>query len=109
MVRRTRAKAEAKAGAKAPAGATGSRPVPGNSKKLSFKDQRDLDRLPGEIEKIEAAIAANEEALHDPALYSRDPMKFADLTERIARLRADKEAAELRWLEVAEMAEGLGS
>lgn len=89
-----------------PASAAGPRRAPGN-KKLSFKDQRDLDRLPGEIERIEAEIAAAEEALHDPELYARDPAKFAALTKRIARLRADKEEAELRWLEVAEMAEAL--
>ena len=40
-------------------------------------------------------------------LFSRDPNRFAELTERIARHRADVEAAELRWLEVAEMAEQL--
>jgi ATP-binding cassette subfamily F protein uup len=76
--------------------------------KLSYKDQRDLDRLPGEIEKLEASIAADEEALHDPDLFTRDPKRFAELTERIARHRADIEAAELRWLEVAEMADNLG-
>ena len=75
--------------------------------KLSYKDQRDLDRLPGEIEKLEASIAADEEALHDPDLFTRDSKRFAELTERIARHRADVEAAELRWLEVAEMAEAL--
>jgi ATP-binding cassette subfamily F protein uup len=75
--------------------------------KLSYKDQRDLDRLPGEIEKLEASIAADEEALHDPELFARDPRRFAELTERIARHRADIEAAELRWLEVAELAENL--
>ena len=75
--------------------------------KLSYKDQRDLDRLPGEIERLEHAIAADEDALHDPELFTRDPKRFAELTERIARHRADIEAAELRWLEVAEMAEQL--
>jgi ATP-binding cassette subfamily F protein uup len=45
--------------------------------------------------------------LHDPDLFSRDPQRFAVLTERIARHRAEVEAAELRWLEVAEMAEQL--
>jgi ATP-binding cassette subfamily F protein uup len=75
--------------------------------KLSYKDQRDFDRLPGEIEKLEASIAADEEALHDPDLFTRDPKRFAELTERIARHRADIEAAELRWLEVAELAEQL--
>jgi ATP-binding cassette subfamily F protein uup len=37
----------------------------------------------------------------------KNPDKFAQLTERIARNRAEIEAAELRWLEVAEMAEAL--
>src|SRR5690348_9690992 len=32
-------------------------------KKLSYKDQRDYDRLPGEIERLEAAVAADEQAL----------------------------------------------
>ncbi len=102
------AKPGAQAGARAPAGAAGPRPAPGN-RKLSFKDQRDLDRLPGEIERLEAAIAADEAALADPDLYTRDPRKFASLMERIAKHRADKDQAEHRWLEVAEMAESLAS
>ncbi|WP_205478445.1 ABC-F family ATP-binding cassette domain-containing protein [Sphingomonas arenae] len=81
---------------------------PAAARKLSYKDQRDLDRLPAEIEKLEAAIAADEASLADPDLYTRDPKKFAALMDHIAKLRTDKEAAELRWLEVAEMAEGLG-
>ena len=67
--------------------------------KLSYKDQRDYDRLPGEIERLEAEVAADEAALSDPDLFSRDPDRFAQLTERIARNRAEIEAAELRWLE----------
>jgi ATP-binding cassette subfamily F protein uup len=81
------------------------RPSPGN--KLSYKDQRDYDRLPNEIERLQGVVAADEAALSDPDLYNRDPKRFAELTERIARHRADIEAAELRWLEVAEMAEQL--
>ncbi|MEO8175155.1 MAG: ATP-binding cassette domain-containing protein [Sphingomicrobium sp.] len=79
----------------------------GGAKKLTYKDQRDLDRLPQEIERLEAAIAADEQALHDPDLYARDPAQFAQLTEAIDRHRAEKDAAEHRWLEVAEIAEGL--
>ena len=75
--------------------------------KLSYKDQRDYDRLPGEIERLQAEVAADEAALSDPDLYTRNPKRFAELTERIARHRADIDAAELRWLEVAEMAEAL--
>jgi len=84
----------------------GPRPAPGN-RKLTFKDQRDLDRLPGEIERLETAIAADEAALHDPDLYARDPARFAALSAAIERHRAEKDAAEQRWLEVAEMAEAL--
>jgi len=80
---------------------------PAGRNKLSYKDQRDYDRLPDEIERLEAAVAADEAALHDPDLYTRDPKRFAELTERIARNRAEIEAAEYRWLEVAEMAEAL--
>jgi ATP-binding cassette subfamily F protein uup len=76
-------------------------------RKLTYKDQRDLDRLPEEIERIEAEIAKAEEALHDPDLYARDPDRFHAITEEVARLRAEKHRAEERWLEVAAMAESL--
>jgi ATP-binding cassette subfamily F protein uup len=99
------ARAPAKAAAKeAPA----SQPRSGSAaRKLSYKDQRDYDRLPGEIERLHAEIVNAEEALHDPDLYTRDPERFAKLTERIARNRTEIEAAEYRWLEVAELAEQL--
>jgi ATP-binding cassette subfamily F protein uup len=77
------------------------------SAKLSYKDQRDLDRLPAEIERIEAAIRADEELLADAGLYSRDPARFAQITEGLATKRAQKDAAEERWLEVAALAEAL--
>ena len=102
---RSPAKAGVQACAKAPGGAPEPRPSPGN--KLSYKDQRDLDRLPGEIERIEHEIAAAEQSLSDPDLYTRDPKRFSDLTTNAEQLRADKVAAEERWLEVAEMAEAL--
>jgi len=80
---------------------------PAPSAKLSYKDQRDLDRLPGEIERLEAQIAATEDVLADPDLYARDPRRFADLSDQAAKLRTEKHAAEERWLQVAEMAEEL--
>jgi ATP-binding cassette subfamily F protein uup len=104
------ARAPAKAGAQTRAALkreeSGPLPSQGN-RKLTYKDQRDYDRLPGEIERLEAVVAADEAALHDPDLYTRDPDAFATLTERIARNRAEIEAVELRWLEVAEKVEAL--
>ena len=76
-------------------------------RKLTYKDQRDLDRLPSEIERIELEIARAEEALHDADLYARDPDRFHAITDEVASLRAEKDRAEERWLEVAAMAEEL--
>jgi ATP-binding cassette subfamily F protein uup len=96
-------RSSAKAGVQAPRTVA---QAPGN-KKLSFKDQRDLDRLPGEVARIDGEIAAIEQVLHDPDLYARDPGRFDELTRRAAALRIEKNAAEERWLEVAELAENL--
>jgi ABC transport system ATP-binding/permease protein len=93
--------------AKAPVGtAPAATPPPPRKGKLSYKDQRDYDLLPGRIEELEAAIQRDEDALHDPDLYARDPTKFAALTDAVAKARADKDAAEERWLELAELVEG---
>lgn len=84
-------------------------PPPPKAAKLSYKDQRDYDLLPARIEAIEAAIARDETALSDPDLYAKNPGRFAELTAAIDKARAEKEAAEERWLELAEMVEALGS
>ncbi|MXO96089.1 ATP-binding cassette domain-containing protein [Erythrobacter aquimaris] len=75
--------------------------------KLSYKDQRDLELLPARIEELEAAIAKGETILSDPDLYSKDPKKFATISEGIENARTEKDAAEERWLMLAEMAETL--
>ena len=81
-------------------------PQPPRKGKLSYKDQRDYDLLPGRIEELDTAIARDEEALADATLYTRDPGKFAALTDAVTKARADKDAAEERWLELAELVEG---
>jgi ATP-binding cassette subfamily F protein uup len=83
-------------------------PPPSPAKKLTYKDQRDFDTLPGRIAEIEGAIARDEAALSDPDLYSRDPRRFAALTQAIEQARAEKDAAEERWLDLAERVEGMG-
>jgi ATP-binding cassette subfamily F protein uup len=41
-------------------------------------------------------------------LYTRDPRRFDALMVGLETARRRKEEAELRWLELAEMAESLG-
>ena len=84
-------------------------PAPVQAKtKLSYKDQRDYDQLPARIEALDAAIARDEAAMADPALYTRDPKRFAALSAAIEAARDEKDAAEMRWLELAEQVEGMG-
>ena len=83
-------------------------PPPTKSAKLSYKDQRDYDLLPAKIEQIAAAIARDEKALADPDLYTKNPARFAALMAAIEKARAEKDAAEERWLELAEMVEEMG-
>ncbi|HEX8669038.1 MAG TPA: ABC transporter ATP-binding protein, partial [Allosphingosinicella sp.] len=89
-----------KSGAPASAGAQ-------KQTKLTYKDQRDYDLLPARIEELEAQIARDEEALSDPDLYTRDPNRFASITAAIDKARAERDAAEERWLELAEKVEAL--
>ena len=81
---------------------------PPKKAKLTYKDQRDYEILPDRIAELEKAIARDEAALADPDLYTRDPTAFDRLMKAIDKAREEKDAAELRWLELAETVEGLG-
>jgi len=87
-------------------GAAAAPPPPAKKGKLSYKDQRDYELLPKRIEELDAAIARGEAQLADPDLYARDPKKFDALMAALEKVRAEKDAAEERWLELAELAEG---
>ena len=90
--------------ARAPEAPASTGPTP---RKLSYKDQRDYDLLPARIAEIEAAIARDEALLSDATLYARDPVRFAALTKAIEQARAEKDAAEERWLMLAEFVDKL--
>lgn len=74
--------------------------------KLSYRDQRDYEQLPTRIEELEDMIARGEQALADPKLYSADFPKFERISKAIEKAREEKDEAEMRWLELAEMVEG---
>jgi ATP-binding cassette subfamily F protein uup len=82
-------------------------PPPTARKKLSYKDQRDYDMLPGRIEEIEKEMAGIETELSDGSLFTRDNARFNALTEKLEKLREEKTAAEDRWLALAEEVEAL--
>ena len=73
-------------------------PPPTARKKLSYKDQRDYDLLPGRIEEIEKEMGVIETELSDGTLFTRDNARFHALTAKLDTLREEKAAAEDRWL-----------
>ena len=82
-------------------------PPPTARKKLSYKDQRDYDMLPGRIEEIEKEMAGIESDLSDGGLFTRDHARFTALTGKLDKLREEKAGAEDRWLALAEEVETL--
>ena len=75
--------------------------------KLSYKDQRDLDLLPDEIEALEAKIDELNACLGDPECYGQKGLTA--LSEELAEIEKAYEIKSERYLEVLEMYEELQS
>ena len=86
------------AAAKAPAPARAPRSRP--TTRLSFNEQRALERLPAEIDRLMAEIARSESELADPAIHLRDRSAFAEIAQRLAETKRALTEAEERWLEL---------
>jgi len=78
-------------------------------KKLSYKDQRELDSLPDQIKDLEVRISGYEAALAEGDFYSRDPDGFANMSAALTSAQEALETAEMRWLELLELEESLKS
>jgi ATP-binding cassette subfamily F protein uup len=65
--------------------------------KLSYKDQRELDALPGRIEALEKEQQALRDELADGAIYSRDAQRATALHARDAAIDEELMAALERW------------
>ncbi len=69
--------------------------------KLSYKDQRDLEALPGQIAKLEEEKAALEGVLATPEKFSNDRAALETSLARHRRIVAELATAEERWLALA--------
>ncbi len=67
------------------------------STKLSYKDQRELDALPGRIEALEKEQQALRDELADGTIYSRDAQRATALHARDAAIDEELMAALERW------------
>ncbi|GHH48997.1 ribosomal protection-like ABC-F family protein [[Pseudomonas] boreopolis] len=85
--------------APAPAVAKAAEPAAGK-RKLSYKEQRELEQLPARIETLEGDIAALTESMNDPAFFARDGAAVTADTQKLAVLQAELDAAYARWSEL---------
>ena len=76
-------------------------PAAAKPRKLSYKEQRELDELPGRIEKLEAEQVSLATLLADADAYTRDPKGVAAAQARVALIDDELLVAMERW-------EGLG-
>ena len=99
-----KARSAARSRSAIPAPRSANAPVTARAKpgKLSFNDARELAQLPTTIETLTAAASRHEAVLADPALYARDPKRFAAVNTELGKVRADLAIAEARWLALAE-------
>ena len=72
---------------------------------LSFKEKHRLEALPGEMERLEQEIAKLQELMADPALFTREPVKFKKASEALVERQEKLAASEEEWLELEEKAE----
>jgi ATP-binding cassette subfamily F protein uup len=71
------------------------------AKKLSFKQQHELEKLlPDSIAKLQSDIVRYQRTLTDPNLFTRDKKKFDATTSALAQAEAELARAEERWLEL---------
>jgi len=73
--------------------------------KLSYKDQRDLERLPDLIEALEAKMDEINNCLYDPACYEEKGL--VNVADELKKVEAEYEKMSERYLEVLEMEEEL--
>ncbi len=89
-----------KATVKKPAVAAPAVPVVVLAKKLSNKEQYELEKLPLTIKALESEIATLHAQLEDADLYVKNPEVFDRASRRLGKAQKELEAAEERWLEL---------
>ncbi len=84
--------------ATSPAPATGT--TSASRRKLSYKEQRELEALPAQIEQLEKEQAELDRILQDGQIYSADPARAAELASRHAQVEEE-------WMTAMERYEAL--
>ncbi|VVC77031.1 ABC transporter ATP-binding protein uup [Aquicella siphonis] len=77
------------------------------SKKLSYKDQKELDGLPTLIENLESAQHRVQEEINHPDFYKQDQKTVSETLNKLNQLESDLEKAYQRWDELESLVRSL--
>jgi ATP-binding cassette subfamily F protein uup len=72
-------------------------PVAAGPRKLSFKEKRELEELPGRIEALEARQRELHEQMADPAYHRQGADRISAANAELAKVVSDLEQAYARW------------
>jgi ATP-binding cassette subfamily F protein uup len=78
---------------------------PRKANKLSYNDQRELDALPGEIERLEAGITALQETIAAPDFYSQEAELVQQKLRELSEAEEELERRIERWGELETLKE----
>ncbi len=98
--------AAAKAAAPAPAPAAPAVAAPAKQKKLSFKEQRELEELPKLIASLEDEQSALTLQLSDPDFYKKNAAEARRVNQRIEEIETELLTALERWEQIEARANG---
>ncbi|BBL75311.1 ATP-binding cassette domain-containing protein [Methylomagnum ishizawai] len=82
--------------------------APAKSKKMSFKEQKELEGLPGKIEDLETEIAALNQRMADPGFYQQSRDAITQAQARMAELEQGLALAYERWEALEALREAAG-
>jgi ABC transport system ATP-binding/permease protein len=79
-------------------------PLPGEKRKLTFKERKELESLPEFIAKCESQIAALHSEMAEPQFYQQSGPRIAAEQARLTELERQLAAAYHRWEELEQLA-----
>ncbi len=88
----------------APPKAAEAAPSPAPVSKLSYKYKHELEQMPNKIAALDEELEQLRLLMDDAELYTRDPEAFDKAMRRYGEAQKELDAAEIRWLELEEMA-----
>ncbi|MCR9294571.1 MAG: ATP-binding cassette domain-containing protein [bacterium] len=81
-------------------------PAKSNTKRgLSFRESKELEKLPGRIEELETTLGQLHQQMADPAFYKSAGDEISAVKRELETVQAELDASYLRWQELEELSE----